>query len=138
MNKVVCFFDGQNLHKTLKNIGFPVPSFDILQLAQKLTNRQPNRKLEEIRFYTGVHDPNRNEHTWKWSEFWRKKLNAFTVKAKRADIEPYCYTRRVLYHGNYITVEKGIDIKIALDLVSYTRQGLFDLRFYFLKIPICP
>lgn len=122
--KTIVFFDGQNLYHGAKDAWSPRPhvggspygwpSYDVEALAKALVEREPNRILSEIRFYTGVLDPYRN---YFWHQFWNNKLRYLSSK------KIYVYRGRVNPGGQ----EKGVDVSLAIDLIWLTYEKKYDL-----------
>ena len=124
MRNTIVFFDGQHLYRSAKDAWRPLPavghspysypSYDVVKLAEALTLKDPQRRLKQIRFYTGVPDSNINEH---WHKFWTKKLRYLKSQGV------------VVYKGriNMAGQEKGVDVKIAIDLVQLTYNQEYDI-----------
>jgi len=122
--KTIVFFDGQNLYHGAREAWAPRPrvggsrygwpSYDAEKLAKALVEREPNRVLSEIRFYTGVPDPYRNHF---WHHFWNNKLRYLSSK------KIYVYRGRVNPSGQ----EKGVDVSLAIDLIWLTYEWKYDL-----------
>ena len=117
--RTVVFIDGQNLYRLAKNAwgkyGHPYhfPCYDVMKVAQALTNRIEGRRLSEVRFYTGVPTPLQSEL---WARFWRKKIYAMELQGIQ------------VYEGRISggSQEKGVDVSIATDLLWYTYRNLLD------------
>jgi len=120
----IVFFDGQNLYHGAKdawgytgNNAYFYPSYDVEKLAIALVNKTPNRKLTQIRFYTGVPDPKSGTQGKFWHSFWSNKLR-------------YLRNRGVaVYKGriNSSRQEKGVDVSIAIDLIKLTYEQRYDV-----------
>lgn len=131
----MAFFDVQNLFRhameafqTSPEENYHHPCFDPLKLHQKVAE-QLGYKTNLTRFYTGVPDKADNEM---WAGYWAARFLAL----KRANVQ--VTSRRLRYHtreveGELIRVpqEKGIDIRIALDLVSCARRREYDVAIIF-------
>jgi uncharacterized LabA/DUF88 family protein len=90
--------------------------------------------LAEVRFYTGV--PDRNDNA-AWSHFWAAKL------ARMGREGVITYTRALRYrnqtvalrdgreHTILVAQEKGIDVRVALDLVALAHRGAYDVALVF-------
>jgi hypothetical protein len=74
-------------------------------------------RLEGIRFYTGVPDKREDPN---WNQFWAKKLAIMGTRGISTFV-------RSIRHG----VEKGIDVKIALDVVRMARRDELDVALIF-------
>ena len=124
--RVVAFFDCQNLFKFSRNLwGYSYPNFDPIKLAQTITVKYSDDqwKLEKINLYTGLHARTRNPE---WHEFWNRKL----LNHKTADTRVSYFTTPLRY-ANGIPREKGVDIRIALDLVRMARKNEYDVALLF-------
>lgn len=113
------FIDGQNLHHSLREaFGANYPNYDPRKLAEEIC-RERGYELGTIRFYTGVENRDRNEF---WHDFWKNKIEAM----KRDGV--LTYTRPLQYRKIrdrvdpsrefFAPMEKGVDIRIALDIVN--------------------
>jgi len=125
----MAFFDGQNLFQhAMKAFGHFHPNYDPKKLHAMVCAKMgwtPNL----VRFYTGVPAYARDPM---WTGYWGNRVLAM----KRAGI--HVTTRPLRYHEEELTVdgvtktvfvpqEKGVDIRIALDLVSCALAGQFDV-----------
>lgn len=128
----MAFFDVQNLFRHAKEAfgdGYHHPNFDPLKLHRKVAE-QFGYKPNLTRFYTGVPPQSESEM---WSGYW----NSRSLALKRAGV--YVETRKLRYHTEElpdgtiqkVAQEKGIDIRIALDLVHCTRKKEFDVAIIF-------
>jgi len=122
--RVHTFFDGQNLFRQAEEaFGYNYPNYDPIALSEEVTKLSPDRVLEKIHFYTGVHDAVRNPF---WHHFWNSKLN----KLRRHGVRTI---QRVLKYAPATNRgrEKGIDVRIALDLVRLARRKEYDVAVIF-------
>jgi uncharacterized LabA/DUF88 family protein len=126
----MAFFDGQNLFRHAKEaFGHHHPNYDPVKLHAAVCAKHgwtPNL----VRFYTGVPSPLESPM---WAAYWSNRVLAL----KRAGV---CVTtRRIRYHKDKIrehdgserivttAQEKGIDVRIALDLISTARKREFQV-----------
>ena len=130
--RVIAFIDGQNLYYGAKDaFGYTYPNFDARALVHKLCEAQ-GWKLIETRFYTGVPSAADNPT---WNTFWTRKLAAM---GKRKDV--WVFSRPLRYRSRTVAAkggkgvttvevgeEKGIDVRIALDIIRYGRQKSYDV-----------
>ena len=124
LKRVVTFFDIQNFYLTSKNAwGSSYPNFDPIALSTLVTSRHTDWKLTGIKLYTGLHDVKKNLH---WHKFWMNKLNHHKSKDHRVT----AFTTPLHYSGG-CAHEKGIDIRIALDLVRMARTNDYDVALLF-------
>jgi len=134
VKRAVAFFDGQNLFYAAKaSFGRAVPDYSPHDLAQAVCDKQGWR-LEAVRFYTGIPDPAANAL---WHRFWTRKLAVMGTR------NILCYTRPLRYRNQTIPLpngrftsalvgqEKGIDVRIALDVVAFARRQALDVALVF-------
>jgi len=134
IKRVIAFVDGQGLfHAAKEAFGYPFPNYDIKKLCEKicLLNKWG---LGEIRFYTGVPDEQDNKF---WNHFWNNKL------VSMGQVGITVFSRALRY--NNVTVrlpdnkahtflvgrEKGIDVRIALDIIRLAREDKYDICLLF-------
>ncbi len=133
--RVHTFFDAQNFFLTAKEcFGYSYPNFDPIKLSQLVTGFENKRVLNKVHFYTGVHSINENEYLHK---LWMNKLQGL----RRADVDVhyrilrYTEMKHLNRNGEREIIkkprEKGIDVKIAVDLIRLARKGLFDTMIIF-------
>jgi hypothetical protein len=126
IKRVVAFFDCQNLFKVSKALwGYSFPNFDPIKLASLVTRRNQYErwKLEGVRLYTGIHDKKRNAE---WHNFGTRKLSNHRAKDTRVS-----YFTLPLRYAEEIPREKGVDVRIALDLVRMARKNEYDVALLF-------
>jgi uncharacterized LabA/DUF88 family protein len=129
--RVHAFVDGQNLFYGVKRcFGYEFPNFDIMRLAEELVSSSDfDRELLQVHFYTGMHRRANNEF---WHDFWTKKLTAMRGQGVRVVTIPLMYIRIDAPGGSVNKgVEKGIDLRIGLDLVRLARRNEFDVALVF-------
>ena len=90
------------------------PSYDAMKLAHALVSRIPGRTLTEVKFYTGVPSHFQDAN---WHAFWNNKLRAL----QRQGV--IVYRQELSVRGQ----EKGIDVRLAAELVHATAEQLYDL-----------
>lgn len=114
--QVIVFIDGQNLFHLAREAwqeGYHWPKYDPVKLARELTALEPGREVVQIRFYTGVPTARQNA---RWHGFWTAKTRAM----ESAGV--------VVFKGRIMNDrEKGVDVRIALDLVRLTRERAYDV-----------
>ncbi len=132
--RVIAFVDGQNLfYAAKKAFGYSYPNYDPHALAQKISISK-NWKLIATHFYTGVPTIEDNPA---WHSFWSAKLvsmGKMGIKTFRRALR-YRHKTSVLSDGKEDPVlvgqEKGIDIRIALDIVRLAHRNLYDIAMIF-------
>lgn len=134
VKRAVAFFDGQNLYRHAKDaFGHHYPNYDPKKLFEAICSDN-GWETNGIRFYTGTPNPNKDPL---WHGYWTNRLLAM----RRAGI---LVTSRVLrYHDTEVpqadgTVEiisvpheKGIDVRLALDVVRLARSNQMDVAVIF-------
>jgi uncharacterized LabA/DUF88 family protein len=132
--RVVAFIDGQNLfHAAKEAFGHRHPSFDAQKLARAIAG-QNDWTLAEARFYTGVPAPADDRF---WHHFWAAKL------AQMGREGVVTYSRALRYRNQTVRLpggaehtilvgqEKGIDIRLALDIVRLAHERAYDVALVF-------
>ncbi len=134
VKRTVAFIDGQNLfHSVRESFGYTYPNFDVLALAKAICASQ-DWELVQVRFYTGIPDPSDDEF---WNQFWVAKLRVMSWQGVRVFSRPLRYrNRRVrLPDGTEYTYlageEKGIDVRIALDVIRMAHHREYDVGLIF-------
>jgi NYN domain len=128
--RVIGFIDGQNLFYAARQaFGYSYPNFDPKRLTEVVAAGR-GWLPAGTRFYTGVPDAADNPF---WNHFWTAKVGAM---GRHGVIS---YTRPLRYRNQTITLpdgrstttlvgqEKGIDVRIALDIVRLARANEYDL-----------
>lgn len=126
--------DGQNLYHHVKDsFGYPFPNYDILKLSECVcTMRAWN--LSQARFYTGVPDVTDNPF---WSSFWTAKLAAMGRQSIRVFSRSLRYRNKTVDvpgHGKHTFLtaeEKGIDVRLALDVIGLANRREYDVAVIF-------
>lgn len=133
--RVHAFFDGQNLfHAVQRAFGYTFPNCDPLRLAEAVVRLTPDRQLLGVHYYTGIPSRHRN---LRWHRFWSAKIRAMTASGIRVVTRTlrYIVEPARLPDGTVRLVpvarEKGIDLRLALDVLRLARQGAFDCAVIF-------
>jgi uncharacterized LabA/DUF88 family protein len=132
--KAISFFDGQNLFRSAKRaFNYIYPNYDPKKLAEYVCTNQ-GWQLAETRFYTGF--PNPSEDPF-WNHFWRAKF----AQMKRDGV--YVFSRDLRYQDEQVNLptgqthtirtrrEKGIDVRIALDVIRLAHRRAYDVALIF-------
>ena len=134
LKRASVFFDGQNLFRHAKDaFGYSFPKYDIAKLARLVCDRN-GWNLASAHFYTGVpaveDDPSKHA-------FWTAKLAAMG----RQNVQ--VYSRMLRYRTQRIPLpdgtehtflkgeEKGIDIRIALDVIFCANAQRYEVAVIF-------
>jgi NYN domain-containing protein len=134
--RAIAFFDGQNLFHCAKSaFGHNFPNYDPVALTASLCSAQ-GWQPAGVRFYTGVPDAQDKPF---WNHFWMAK------GAQMGREGAYVFTRSLRYRNKRIRLpdgtihsfldgdEKGIDIRIALDVISLAHKREYDVALLFCR-----
>ena len=134
VKRASAFFDGQNLFYAVKQaFGYRWPNYDPLALARDVCASR-GWDLQGTYFYTGL--PNATDEPF-WNHFWNAKLAVMGTRGIRT------YWRHLKYRNQTVSLpgggstvvlvgqEKGIDIRIALDVVRMARENTYDVAIIF-------
>ena len=134
LKRAISFFDGQNLfHSAKLAFGYSFPNYDPLALTNAVCRLRGWSNVG-VRFYTGIPSVEDNPA---WNHFW-------TAKGAQLGREGVSvFTRTLRYRNRTVRLpdgnshsyldgdEKGIDIRIALDIVSLAHSKQFDVALIF-------
>lgn len=133
VKRTIVFIDGQNLFYAVKwAFGYTYPNYDVNALASNICQKY-GWQLELIRFYTGVPDHNDNAF---WHGFWANKLGAMG-RSVQVYSRPLRYRNQTIHlpDGTQYTYlvgeEKGIDVRIAIDIVRKAHRKEYDVALVF-------
>lgn len=135
--RVCAFVDGLNLFNWLKRcFGYDYPNYDIARLIQTIVALEPNRELVSGYFYVGIptalDDPKRNAWwTRKLAAIGRSGVHVESRHLKRRELK--IHLEGIVYFDATVPrlVEKGIDLKLGLDLVRLARNRAYDAAIIF-------
>jgi uncharacterized LabA/DUF88 family protein len=88
----------------------------------------------ETRFYTGIHDVSENAF---WHSFWTAKLAAMGRRGVQVCTRPVRYRTKTIRlpdgaeYSFRAGEEKGIDVRIALDVIRLATRGNYDVAVIF-------
>jgi uncharacterized LabA/DUF88 family protein len=132
--RAVAFFDGQNLYHAARHaFGYTYPNYDPVLLGAAVCNGQV-WDLAEVRFYTGV--PDRGDDAF-WHHFWTNKLAQIGRRGAAVYSRSLVYRNRAVrlpdgsQHSYLTGEEKGIDVRLAIDIISMAWQNMFDVALVF-------
>lgn len=130
----MAFVDGQNLFYGARDaFGYTWPNFDVTKLVRAICG-QKGWRGDGIQFYTGVPEP---EDHFLWHHFWNAKLAAMGTRGVKVFQRALRYRNQTVRlpdgssHSFLVGQEKGIDIRIALDIVHAVRVNLCDVVLVF-------
>ncbi|MBN2361665.1 MAG: NYN domain-containing protein [Deltaproteobacteria bacterium] len=134
IKRAIAFFDGQNLFYAAREaFGYRYPNYDPIALAQ-VACQQGGWQLAQVRFYTGVPDQRDDQF---WNHFWVAKLGQMGREGVHTFSRALRYRHQTvrLPDGSeqvaLIGQEKGIDIRIALDVVRLAHRREYDVGVIF-------
>ncbi len=134
IKRTVAFIDGQNLfHGVREAFGYSYPNYDVVALGQAVAKSQVWH-LVQTRFYTGVPDAGDNAF---WNHFWSAKLLQMSRVGVTVFSRPLRYRNKSVklpggaVHTVLVGEEKGIDVRIAIDLIRMAARNEFDVGLIF-------
>lgn len=130
----MAFIDGQNLYQHAKSaFGHHHPNYDPLKLHNAVCAAH-GWTPTLVRFYTGI--PNRH-HASMWAGYWNSRIIALKRAGVHVTTRPLRYRETAVVNDrgevevDYIAQEKGVDVRLALDLVKCARTRQFDVAVLF-------
>lgn len=134
VKRTVAFVDGQNFFYAARHaFGYVFPNYDVYAIALALANRQ-GWQLQQTRFYTGVPDAADDPF---WNHFWAAKLAQMGRQGVHVFSRPLRYRNQTVRlpdgttHSFLVGQEKGVDVRVALDVVSLAYQNAYDVALVF-------
>lgn len=134
IKRAIAFIDGQNLFYAVKNaFGYGHPNYDVATLADAVCHRQ-NWQLAQTRFYTGFPSPLDDPF---WNHFWRAKFVQMVRQGVHVFSRPLRYRLQTIRlpdgteHAVAVGQEKGVDVRLAIDVVSLAHRNRFDVAIIF-------
>jgi uncharacterized LabA/DUF88 family protein len=134
VKRAVAFVDGQNLfHAARSAFGYTYPNYDIGALARSICAGR-GWNLGQTRFYTGVPDARDNAF---WNGFWAKKLLSMSRAGVWTFSRPLRYRNQTVKlpdgtsHAVLSAEEKGVDVRIALDIIRMAHRREYDVALVF-------
>jgi uncharacterized LabA/DUF88 family protein len=134
IKRVVAFVDGQNLFYAAKTaFGYTHPNYDPKALAAQLCQIQ-GWQFVQVRFYTGF--PSADDNAF-WNHFWQAKLLQLTRDGVHAFSRPLRYRLQTIHlpdgttHSAVVGQEKGVDVRLAIDVISLAHQQTYDVALVF-------
>ena len=117
MNRVCVFIDGSNLFHALKRSNTPT-RMDYYQFSKALADQAKDRSLVRIYYFNGAFDP----------AAFPDKASAQKEFFDSLDRTPYLDLRlgRIISNRNGERMEKGVDVRMATDMVYYAARDFYD------------
>ncbi len=134
VKRAVSFFDGQNLfRRAMAAFGYHHPNYDPRKLAEAVCQVR-GWENHGVRFYTGIPSRRRNPM---WYAYWEYRSLAMRHSGITVVTRPLRYQVEniLLPDGTTREIvtaqEKGIDLRIGLDVVKMARLGELDVAIIF-------
>ncbi|OHC74225.1 MAG: NYN domain-containing protein [Rhodospirillales bacterium RIFCSPLOWO2_12_FULL_58_28] len=132
--RAIAFIDGQNLfHSVKESFGYTYPNYDPHALA-KTVCLDRGWTLAEVRLYTGIPDSSDNPF---WNHFWTAKLAQMGRQKVHVFSRPLRYRNKSfslpdgIQHTILVGEEKGIDVRIAIDIIRLAHRNAYDVALVF-------
>ena len=134
VKRAVIFVDGQNLfHSVRESFGYTYPNYDVAALSRAVAGTA-GWNVSQMWFYTGIPDPADDPF---WHSFWSSKLAVMGRQGVHIFSRSLRYRNRVIklpdgtIHTFLTGEEKGIDVRIALDIIRMAHQNEYDVALIF-------
>ncbi len=134
IKRAVAFIDGQNLFYAAKTaFGYKYPNYDPKALAARVCQSR-GWQLDQTRFYTGF--PSADDNPF-WNHFWQAKLLQLTREGVHAFSRLLRYRLQTVRlpdgttHSALVGQEKGVDVRLAIDVISLAHQQACDAALVF-------
>lgn len=134
VKRAVTFVDGQNLFFAARQaFGYTYPNYDFPGLAKAVCVAN-SWQFDQARFYTGIPDASDDPF---WNYFWAGKLR--TLSRQGVDV----FSRSLRYRNKTVKLpngsthafltaeEKGIDVRIAIDVIRLAHRNAYDVALLF-------
>jgi uncharacterized LabA/DUF88 family protein len=132
--RAFAFFDGQNLFYAAKEaFGYPFPNYDPRLLTESICASK-GWQVAGIHFYTGV--PSATDKPF-WNSFWTSKMAVMGTRSIQTFSRSLRYRNQTvaLPDGTFTVTlvgqEKGVDVRIALDIVRFAIEDKYDVALIF-------
>ena len=132
--RAIAFVDGQNLYFAAREaFGYSHPNYDVLALATAVCRTHRWRPVQ-TRFYTGIPDVTDNAL---WHKFWSAKLAVMGRQGVHLFSRALRYRNRKVKlpdgteHTFIVGEEKGVDVRIALDVIRLAHRKEYDVAVIF-------
>jgi uncharacterized LabA/DUF88 family protein len=128
--RVVVFVDGQNFYNDCRKVFGHGEAHPHLLGREVCSSRLgEGRVLKQVRFYTGIHSPDRKP---RMHAYMTRRLETMSANGVWTFSRPLKYSMQwIRKDDECIEVmkgrEKGIDVKLALDLYVLAQKGEYDI-----------
>jgi hypothetical protein len=134
--RVIAFFDGQNVfHSVKRAFGYQYANYDPKKLAETICSSRPGWKLLQTRFYTGIpsveHDP-AHRAFWNAKLAWMGRLGGVQTYSRDLKYEEILFPTGTMGEASFHQPrEKGIDIRIAIEIIGLASACSIDVALVF-------
>ncbi|MCC7364024.1 MAG: NYN domain-containing protein [Dehalococcoidia bacterium] len=124
------FIDAQNFYRGARraffdsNASFVAGQYHPTSLGELLASRDPGRELTEVRLYTGRPDPRFQPKSHHANV---RQCAAWEASGCFVSHRPVRYLPSESAGGRPVPMEKGIDVALAVDLISLAIRGTYDI-----------
>jgi uncharacterized LabA/DUF88 family protein len=134
VKRTVAFVDGQNLFFAARQaFGYTYPNYDFPALATAVCEAN-GWQLDQARFYTGIPDASDDPF---WNYFWGGKLRNLSRQGVEVFSRSLRYRNKIVElpngstHAFLTAEEKGIDVRIAIDVIRLAHRNVYDVAVLF-------
>ena len=134
IKRAVAFVDGQNLFFAARQaFGYTYPNYDFPALAAAVCAAN-GWQLDQARFYTGIPDASDDPF---WNYFWGGKLRNLSRQGVEVFSRSLRYRNKIVKlpdgstHAFLTAEEKGIDVRIAIDVIRLAHLNVYDVALLF-------
>ncbi len=134
IKRAVAFVDGQNLFFAARQaFGYTHPNYNFPALASAVCAAN-GWQLAQARFYTGIPDASDDPF---WNYFWAGKLRNLSRQGVEVFNRPLRYRNKTVKlpsgvtHAFLTAEEKGIDVRIAIDVIRLAHRNDYDVAVVF-------
>jgi uncharacterized LabA/DUF88 family protein len=134
LKRTVAFVDGQNLFFAARQaFGYTYPNYDFPALATAVCTAN-GWQLDHARFYTGIPDASDDPF---WNYFWGGKLRNLSRQGVTVFSRALRYRNKIVKlpdgstHAFLTAEEKGIDVRIAIDVIRLAHSKAYDVALLF-------
>jgi uncharacterized LabA/DUF88 family protein len=134
VKRTIAFVDGQNLFFAARQaFGYTYPNYDFPALANAVWAAS-GWQLNQARFYTGIPDASDDPF---WNYFWAGKLLNISRQGAIVFSRSLRYRNKTVKlpngstHAFLTAEEKGIDVRIAIDVIRLAHRNEYDVALLF-------
>jgi len=114
--RIMIFIDGSNVYSIAKNMGCIPNEQNYQNLILKLTGQD---KLIRVYFYTAMPDQSKERESY-------RKTRGFLNRLEQLPCFEICFGKLKYPTDGSRPVQKGVDVKLATDILEYAHKNLYD------------